>query len=150
MLLQPRGQQGKEKRAEHFMAIINQRGKSSRRNKKLPYPGHRDLPGSSPRCPAALPPPSCLPGQGPDLVPGPQAEARHLPRDTPAPGSQQPWSLCTLGLGTSHLWASVACEWALTSLRHGWSLTERLKISSAPLDKDPQGTKGRMRHPENS
>lgn len=27
-LLQPRGQQGKEKRAEHFMAIINQRGKS--------------------------------------------------------------------------------------------------------------------------
>lgn len=28
VLLQPRGQQGKEKRAEHFMAIINQRGKS--------------------------------------------------------------------------------------------------------------------------
>lgn len=83
VLLQPRGQQGKEKRAEHFMAIINQRGKSSRRNKKLPYPGHRDLPGSSPWCPAAFPPPSCLPGQGPDLVPSPQAWAFHLPRPLP-------------------------------------------------------------------
>lgn len=53
------------------MAIINQRGKSSRRNKKLPYPGHSDLPGSSPQRPAA----SFLlaSGQGPGWA-SPQAQ----------------------------------------------------------------------------
>lgn len=72
------------------MAIINQRGKSSRRNKKLPYPGHRDLPGSSPRCPVVSPPPSCLLGRRPDLVPSPQAYALHLPRDPPPRASNRP------------------------------------------------------------
>lgn len=111
------------------MAIINQRGKSSRRNKKLPYPGHRDLPGSSPRCPAAFPPPSRLPGQGPDLVPSSQASAFHLPKDPL--GIQQHCSLGILGLGTSYLqvcFLSVAqkSESSVGRMQRG------LKMGSAP------------------
>lgn len=81
------------------MAITNQRGKSSRRNKKLPYPGHGDLPGSSPRCPKAslLPPASLARAQ----IWCPLPRPRHL-------GTQPSFLLCILGLGTSCLWVSVS------------------------------------------
>lgn len=91
-LLQARGRRGKEKRAEHFMARINQRGKSSRRNKKLPSPGHRDLPGSSPRCPKACPPPCGLPPGA--LSPGPGTWAP----DNPSCSAS--WGWAPLGSGS--------------------------------------------------